>query len=139
MKERVDAQWNAEWQKPDETRGELTRKFFPSIYHRRKCSFIPDYILTQYLTRHGKFNYYLEWMKIRTDDRCACGEIQTSLHLMEDCVVTADLKHDFIKEMEYALNRTNIGLQDYCLDDGIKIFKKFLYDVHKKSRLRQMQ
>ena len=47
----------------------------------------PNFILTQFLTNHGKFRAYLYKMKKTTSPICNCPEkaIQTAGHLMTEC------------------------------------------------------
>ena len=56
--------WNEKWIKSNN--GKVTRDlFFPTVFNRLECkSLVPDYILTQFLTGHGKFGEYLFRFKI---------------------------------------------------------------------------
>ena len=55
LKKRNLEKWNEKWIKSNN--GKVTRDlFFSTVFNRLQCkSFVPDYILTQFLTGHGKF------------------------------------------------------------------------------------
>ena len=65
-----------------------TKQFIPTIHYRLSLSLWPNFILTQFLTNHGKFRAYLYKMKKKkTSPICNCPEkaIQTAGHLMTEC------------------------------------------------------
>ena len=69
------AEWNTSWMAA--TNGSWTRQIFPTIEHRRRAGpFRLDFVLTQFLSGHGKFGSYLNRFKIRRDPGCQCGEHQ---------------------------------------------------------------
>lgn len=75
--------WNARWR--TSKKGRWTRIFFPTIEHRRTAKhFSPNFITTQFVSGHGKFNKYLSKYRIR-GPRCKCGRIQNCSHLIFDC------------------------------------------------------
>ena len=138
LNQQVATEWETRWQDPEETRGAHTRKFFPTIAHRRRCHFIPDYITTQYLTGHGRFNAYLHRFSIQEDSQCPCGRAdETPLHLIEDCERTAALKHQLDLQISKELDRTRIELSDYCLDKCYPVFNTFLHTIHSLDRTPQ--
>ncbi|KAH9522994.1 hypothetical protein DERF_006547 [Dermatophagoides farinae] len=64
----------------------LLKNFFPLVSIRSGINLSPDFILTQFLTNHGKFNRYLNRMRIKDQSSCFCGNpSQTSLHLILKC------------------------------------------------------
>jgi len=64
-----------------------TKQFIPTIHYRLSLSLWPNFILTQFLTNHGKFRAYLYKIKKKTSPICNCPEkaIQTAGHLMTEC------------------------------------------------------
>ena len=60
------AEWNTNWMAA--TNGSWARQIFPTIEHRRRAGpFRLDFVLTQFLSGHGKFGSYLNRFKIRRD------------------------------------------------------------------------
>jgi hypothetical protein len=59
----------------------------PSIPHRLALSLWPNFTLTQFLTNHGKFRFYLHKMKKTASPTCSCPDraVQTARHLMTEC------------------------------------------------------
>ena len=128
MKHRVDNLWNQRWlDTRKDNFGAVTKYFFPTIADRKKCSFIPDFIMTQYLTGHGRFNAYLKRIDVQTNDECEnCGQVETSLHLIEDCPRTAMLKRDLDIEVSELLGLNSVEPRHYCRDDCVATFESFL-------------
>ena len=86
IKEHITEEWNAQWIRSD--KGVSTREmFFPTVRDREKCnSLTPNFLLTQFLTGHGKFNNYLHRFRIKDSSQCICGnDSQTVTHLLFDC------------------------------------------------------
>lgn len=67
--------------------GSITKLYFPTVNHRMKLKdFKLDFITTQFLTGHGKFNQYLNRFKSVSSAECDCGhQDQTVVHLILDC------------------------------------------------------
>ncbi|KAJ9575592.1 hypothetical protein L9F63_007526 [Diploptera punctata] len=77
--------WNATY-----TNSEVsfhTKQFIPSIHHRLSISLWPNFILTQFLTNHGRFRTYLHRIKKSPSPLCNCPESppQTAIHLLTEC------------------------------------------------------
>ena len=66
-----------------------TKVLIPDIPHRLSISLWPNFILTQFLTNHGRFREYLFRMKIAPSPTCDCSERkeQTALHLLKECTL----------------------------------------------------
>lgn len=64
--------WNHEY--VSSTKGNLTKRFFPSIDMRLSCHhFYTNYKITQFLTGHGNFKSYLSRFKLGPEIPCDCG------------------------------------------------------------------
>jgi len=64
--------WNQRW--IDTTKGQITHQFLPTVYTRISLKhFKTNYIVTQYLTNHGKFNKYLNRFKVEDSPLCHCN------------------------------------------------------------------
>jgi hypothetical protein len=64
-----------------------TKLFIPTIFHRLPLSLWPNFLLTQFLTKHDSFRSYLHKMNKTPSANCSCPEkaIQTARHLMSEC------------------------------------------------------
>ena len=93
----VTHQWNEHW--INSAKGSTTRNlFFPTIYSRFDSKYLfPNFILTQFLTGHGKFKTYLVRFKLILDtDICLCKEsVQTASHFLFDCNVFNRQRYSF--------------------------------------------
>ena len=55
----------------------MTRQlYFPTVYDRKNCKIIivPNVVLTQFLSGHGKFGEYLNRFRIRNNGEYAYGK-----------------------------------------------------------------
>ena len=78
--------WNATY--VNSANASHTKLFIPTIFHRLPLSLWPNYILMQFLTKHGSFQSYPHKMKKKTPSpTCSCPEkaVQTAHHLMTEC------------------------------------------------------
>jgi ribonuclease HI len=64
-----------------------TKLFIPTIFHRLSLSLWPNFILTQFLTNHGRYRSYLRKINKTPSQNCNCPEkaIQTARNLMMGC------------------------------------------------------
>lgn len=63
--------WNQRW--IETTKGEITHHFLPTVYSRISAKHLKtDFIISQYLTNHGKFNQYLNRFKVDESPFCDC-------------------------------------------------------------------
>ena len=115
------------------TDGRETIPFFPTVLHRKKCSNIPDFITTQFMSGHGKFHYYLTRFNIEHDKRCEfCVEPeQTSLHLIKECPRWALLRNDLDSHICRITNSNQLILPSvYCTDRFYRHFRNFVYKIY---------
>lgn len=80
--------WNDEW--VQSTKGAITKElFFPTVHKRLQAKhFSPSFILTQFLTGHGKFGSYFMRFNVITDRNhvCRCQlSPETVKHVLFDC------------------------------------------------------
>ena len=77
--------WNATY--TNSGKGSHTKTLIPSIFHRKTQTLWPNYVLTQFLTKHGCFRSYLYKRTKASSPLCSCPEMeeQTALHLLKDC------------------------------------------------------
>src|SRR5699024_10370438 len=127
------AKWNTDWRTSEN--GCWTRQIFPSIEHRRKATGLQlDFILTQFLSGHGKFGSYLFRFNCRDDSDCECGEYQDPEHLLFSCPLLADLRTDIVAECAThgkQFELTSIG-PILAIDSTRDLFKSFLCSVHQR-------
>ncbi|KAJ4442557.1 hypothetical protein ANN_04144 [Periplaneta americana] len=88
LKERVINEWNDYWVRS--TKGALTRElYFPTIYDTVNSKLMqPNFVLTQFLSGHGKFGSYFERFNVETEsvNICACDDsLQRVKHLLFEC------------------------------------------------------
>ena len=83
------ANWNTKWTIAQH--GRWTSFFFPSIGHRKRAGKLPlDFVVTQFLSGHGKFGSYLFGRMCRDDPSCLCGDYQDCEHLIFNCPLLED-------------------------------------------------
>lgn len=76
--------WQKRWDNSD--KGRLTHRFFPLVRDRlRNKHFSSDFCNAQFSTGHGDFNYKLNYFNLTDDQRCICGEIENSNHVLLYC------------------------------------------------------
>lgn len=89
VREVVTDEWSRRWQ--NETRGAMTREYFPSVQARQKAVwFEPDYYICQFIGGHGDFRARLQEFGLSETAECECGEADTPDHVMFDCEQFAD-------------------------------------------------
>ena len=125
FKKQLYCAWNEIWTTC--SNGSTTKKFFPLVSIRSGINLSPDFILTQFLTNHGKFNQYLNRMRIKDQSSCFCGNpSQTSLHLILECDRFAAQRCFFAcycSDMSNSLSN--------MLDENIrKYFSNFLLSIY---------
>ena len=76
-------EWSKRW--AHTSKGSVTKEYFPTIEERLRTDLKTNYLLTQYLTGHGKFNQYLKRFKIIDCETCDCGQNDTATHRILDC------------------------------------------------------
>lgn len=110
-----------EWQHSYDsaTTGATTKLFFKNIVlaYRVLAKFRINNYITQILTGHGGFNYYLHRFKLKESALCTCGEDipQTVQHLLVECSKFNMLRYDCECAMQ-----TDISLDNL---DGIMLDK----------------
>lgn len=78
--------WNNRWNL--DNKGFITHMFFPTIHDRLNIDLTnQNFILTQFLSGHGKFNNYLFRFKILNSGDCNCGnnDPDSIPHILFDC------------------------------------------------------
>ena len=96
------ARWENSWRLT--SKAGTTKAIFPNIEARRKIGRITfNFVLTQFLTGHGKFGNYLYRFGVVKDPYCRCNSIQTSDHVLK-CNLMLDVTIDYIRA---------------CLDRGV--------------------
>ena len=127
------SEWNSEW--ITATNGSWTRKIFPTIEHRRKAgAFQLDFVLTQFLSGHGKFGSYLTRFTRRDEPSCNCGEFQDPEHLLFHCPLMTDLREDILSECALRGKQFELASIGAVLADRstCKLFRSFLQSAHKR-------
>ena len=104
VKTKVIDLWQDWWRSFDNTRdrtGLHTRRYIPSIHERLKWKYFePSFVLTQYITNHGRFGDYLSsFVKVRARKVCPYCEtnrifntVDTPEHRLLECEGTATLR-----------------------------------------------
>ena len=111
--------WNLIW--TNSINGKTTKQlFFPTITDRLTSKFYePSYILSQFMTGHGKFKAYFNRFHIanQNSDSCPCqNPEQTVEHLLFECPIHQRNRYF----LELHLNYCNITFRPLLMD----IFKK---------------
>ncbi|CAK9834557.1 Putative 115 kDa protein in type-1 retrotransposable element R1DM [Anthophora retusa] len=79
-------EWQREWEEIDD-KAKWTREVIPDIrkWLKRKYGEV-DYYITQALSGHGAFNWYLKKFKKRSSEECRyCGKIEDVKHVIFEC------------------------------------------------------
>ena len=125
--------WNDDWKKAKN--GSSTRRLFPTIEHRRKAGpFQLNFVLTQFLSGHGKFGSYLTRFTRRDDPNCECGNYQDPEHLIFDCPLLSDLRDamfDQCAQRQIQFETASIGIllaDDFTREN----FLSFLSSIHQQ-------
>ncbi|KAH9416497.1 hypothetical protein DERP_014546 [Dermatophagoides pteronyssinus] len=116
--------WQQNW--TTTTNGSCTKKFFPTIQHRLDSCLIPGFIITQFLTNHGKFNQYLSRFRISNSsvcNFCSC-QVQSSLHLINNCNRFAYERFNF-----YNLINSD-DCTYFCNSNNFDHFLKFVFFIY---------
>jgi hypothetical protein len=93
-----------------------TKLFIPTIFHRLSLSLWPNFILTQFLTNHGRFCSQLHKINKMPSPNCNCPEkaIQTAWHLMMECSLFSNDRPAVLKSLppplvlKYHINTVSI-------------------------------
>ena len=140
LKEEMISNWNAQWQSTE--RGEGTKIFFKTVSDRLKCDFIPDFVLTQFLTGHGKFRAYFKDHCVRTihPELCNCGQSQTPIHLIQDCAAMLSLTYPFHSELSHIFqHQPNTDPSLYCQNEVLELFKDLCSKIFKQLVLFEQE
>ena len=125
--------WNDDWRTSQN--GSWTRQIFDTVENRRKVGDIPlNFVLTQFLSGHGKFGSYLHRFTLRDNPHCECGALQDPEHLMFDCHLVNDLRTDILAECTMRGIRFNVLTIGRLLSDlsTSDILITFLQSVHRR-------
>lgn len=125
-------EWNRQWLKT--SKGNLTKTlFFPTVYDRGKCqNVIPNFILTQFLSGHGKFGEYLTRFKIINNPECICKEqSQTVSHLLFHCPIFWKERYKLLYNINYSNIEYTSPLTTLLLQpQQFKYFMNFLNSIY---------
>lgn len=85
IKKQMMANWNQRYLSL--STGKVTRRYIKTVYDAELIwkTVKPNFFTSQVVTGHGAFKAYLKRFKIMQDDRCMCGDEQTSTHIVEVC------------------------------------------------------
>jgi hypothetical protein len=84
LEDRCVDTWQSDWNR--NTKGKITKDYFPIVAERMKMKIITTHNLTNMLTGHGNVNAYLHRFKIANTPTCPCGKTdQTIDHLLHEC------------------------------------------------------
>ena len=87
-----------------------TKLFFPDVHCRQKTNILPTFILTQFLTNHGKFLQYLHRIGKTISPVCPCEEDnQTAIHLLTRCRLLDTTRPRYLQNATYHLYRVLIN------------------------------
>lgn len=135
-------EWQAWWGGHRET-AQWTKRLIPDLLPWVKCRHKRlDYFITQFLTGHGAFRFYLKRMSLTQDDACVyCGLVDTAEHTILVCHRWSLWRLELENELGVQINAGNIvplmlGSQRYwsrvCL-----LVKKIL--VRKRLEAREFE
>jgi hypothetical protein len=98
MREITINEWENLWSAI--TKGEITKKIFPTIKSRIKAHIEHSFMITQFLGGYGRFNSYLERFKIQENTQCLCEKaIETVWHIIFECDMYINRRQPLINEI----------------------------------------
>lgn len=105
-------EWQARWTASGT--GRTLHNWIPDVRFARDAAwFRPTAATVCFLTGHGPFRAYLHRFDIGVEDRCECGEPETSEHVLRYCNL-------------YAQTRASSGVQDFAaVMDSEESFERF--------------
>lgn len=132
IKAAATLEWEAKWSSTEN--GKHTREIFPTIEDRMKVGQLNlTFVLTQFLSGHGKFNGYLYDKHCRDDPSCKCGEdYQDSKHMLFECPLTNDIRRDLEADCLTRGWTFSIGIIRSFLNDPVlsEYFSHALTRIH---------
>jgi ribonuclease HI len=131
MTQEVNNDWEALW--TASKNGRVTSRFFPTVMDRKKCSNIPDFIMTQFMSGHGKFHKYLTDVTVESDAKCECGALeQTPIHLIMDCPRWVLERLNLESRICEMTNSNQVSLSIYSSDKFYREFYRFVSTIYKQ-------
>ena len=130
IKDKMKSTWDHEW--AISPNGKWTKTFFPNLATRRQAAhFAPDFISTQFITEHGKFNAYLNRFHIRRTDHCKCSELnrQTCRHLLCECPDSATEREPLL---QYCDDYEEFFSTAYSRLETAEELKTVFHNIHNK-------
>lgn len=105
-----------------------TKLLIPTIFHRLSLQLWPNYILTQFLTNHGSFRFYLHRINKTPSPLCDCPEkaVQTAHHLMTECTLFSRERPAVFRNLplhqvlKYHINTSNVTSYLKSIFDALK-------------------
>lgn len=124
--------WNDLWIKS--VNGALTKElFFPTVLCRFSVRyFIPNFILTQFMTGHGKFGSYFMRFNINSDNGCFCKcqeTVQTVKHVLFECPIFERNRLN-LKLLLEECDNTSICKKVFTNQYYYKCFMQFITHIH---------
>jgi ribonuclease HI len=123
--------WNRRW--TSSSTGETTRRYFPTIQSRLivKHTFKPDFYVTQLLTNHGKFNFYLNRFKLKNNPDCdfCVGITDNAEHIIYYCPNFDDKRQQLINQIQQNNNVWPINQQNLVSAKVFNHFKDFCNSI----------
>ncbi|CAB0040706.1 unnamed protein product [Trichogramma brassicae] len=122
---RLIEEWQTRWDRS--STGRTTHEFFPSIARRLVYNIELDYYVTQFLTGHGGFAYYLHKFNARNftqdSDLCDCGQTETADHILFGCPLLRRKRRRLVKAAVEITGEWPCAKENLVSD--MRIFKEF--------------
>lgn len=132
IRNRVMEIWQFRWD--NESRGRVTYDFIKDVMvGDREKWFKYEYEVTCFLTGHGFFRENLERFGLCDNPLCACGEIQSSNHLLFECTLLDEYRRE-VHQIEIPVN-AQWYLQSEENFNKFKSIAKKVFDMHKLNLL----
>lgn len=108
IRNRIQKKWEQGWKTSE--KGRHLRRIdpnLPSIRTRRLYGWLPRnraYLLTQLRTGHSWLATHGKLHKLREDDKCECGAVETVIHVLIDCPELRALRQELRRKIGTAFN-----------------------------------
>lgn len=115
------AEWQTEWENAiwidgeKGTKSQYTRDLIPNVRDWARARHRPCHFMTQALTGHGNFKFYITYRGLGGGGYCSCGKLQTANHILGECSIFRNRRESFLREINIEADEfqiTDLNLLD---------------------------
>ena len=107
--------------------GRITKMFFPTIQSRLKSKLQPNFVVTQFVSNHGKFGEYLSRFGQNNSSCSFClSSMQSSLHLLLECPAFNLERSRFMINAKF----NNVDVSAWLQDEALPLFLVYINFIY---------